>query len=62
MKKSKDPSCVCLKSVIILKSCGNQLSFAKPVAKTSNISWCVPVHWLPYEDYIVHRTPKGSKG
>jgi hypothetical protein len=51
-KKSKDASRVGMKSVIILKSRGNQLSFAMLDAKTSSILSCVvPVHSLPYEDY-----------
>jgi hypothetical protein len=52
-----------MKSVIILKSRGNRLFFAMLDAKTSSISSCVvPVHLLPYEDYIVHGHPKDQRG
>jgi hypothetical protein len=47
-----------MKSVIILKSRGNQLFFAMLDAKMSSISSCVPVHLLQYEDYSTW-TPKG---
>lgn len=60
-KKSKDPSRVSMKSVIILKSRGNQLFFAMLYAKTSYISSCLPGHSLPYEDYIVHGHPKDQR-
>jgi len=50
-----------MKSVIILKSRGNQLFFAMLDAKTPYISSCVPVHLLQYEDYSTW-TPQSIKG
>jgi hypothetical protein len=50
-----------MKNVIILKSHGDRVFFAMLDAKTSHILLWVPLHLLPYEDYIVRIQRKDQR-